>query len=145
MSLVRMISAQFMWMFLFSLFTLYAGKVHSCLSTVVLIFLSWGRLTGRSMVCPGDAAVFNCSKDYSTVIEWRISSTCGSGDVRRSFTITQHVGYTIEVTLCSTTHMFTVTSLTSSSISVTLTIYTPVLLNGTRISCGNSSYTLMEQ
>ena len=73
---------------------------------------------------PWDAAVFNCSSDYSTVIEWRISSTCASGDVRRSFSINQHVGYTIEVTLSSITLMFTVTSLTSSSISVTHYLHT---------------------
>ena len=40
------------------------------------------------------------------------------------------------------TPMFTVTSLTSSSISVTLTIHTPVLLNGTTISCGGQTGTL---
>ena len=38
--------------------------------------------------------------------------------------------------------MFAVTSLTSSSISVTLTIHTPVLLNGTRIACGGQTVTL---
>ena len=95
------------------------------------------------MVCPEEAAVFNCSIDYSPVIEWRIYSTCGSGDIRRSFSRNHHVGYTRVDTLCSTTLMFAVTSLTSSSISVTLTIHTPVLLNGTRISCGGQSLTLI--
>ena len=101
----------------------------------------WGCLTGRDVVCPEDDAVFNCSIDDSTVIEWTISSTCGSGGVRRSFSRNQ-VGYTRDSTLCSTSLMFTVTSLTSSSISVTLTIQTPVLLNGTRIECGGQTVTL---
>ena len=39
--------------------------------------------------------------------------------------------------------MFTVTSLTSTSISVTLTIHTPVLLNGTSIACGEQTETLV--
>ena len=94
------------------------------------------------MVCSEDAAVFNCSIDESTVIEWQISSTCGSGDVRRSFN-RNNVGHTREVTLCSTTLMFTVVLRTSSSISVTLTIHTPVLLNRTRISCGGQTVTLI--
>ena len=94
------------------------------------------------MVCPEDAAVFNCSIDESTVIEWQISSTCGSGDVRRSFN-RNNVGHTRNVTLCSATLNFTVTSLTSSSISATLTIHTPVVLNGTRISCGGQTVTLI--
>ena len=94
------------------------------------------------MVCPEDTAVFNCSLDDTTVIEWRISSTCGSGDVRRSFSRNHHVGYTTDVTLCSTSLMFRVTSLTSSSISVFLTIHTPLLLNGTRITCGRQTVTL---
>ena len=93
------------------------------------------------MVCPEDAAVFNCSIDESTVIEWQISSTCGSGDVRRSFN-RNNVGHTRVVTLCSTNLMFTVVLRTSSSISVTLTLHTPVLLNGTRISCGGQTVTL---
>ena len=87
------------------------------------------------IVCPEDTAVYNCNIDYGTVIEWQVSSTSESGDLRESFSRNQHVGHTRDTTLCSTTLMFTVTSLTSSSIGVTLTIHTPVLLNGTTISC----------
>ena len=75
-------------------------------------------------------------------MQWQVSSTCGSGDLRESFSRNQHVGHTKGATLCSTTLMFTVTSLTSSSISVTLTIHTPVLLNGTTISCEDQTVTL---
>ena len=73
---------------------------------------------------------------------WQISSTCGSMDSRKSFSSTSSVGRTSNATLCSTTLTFTVTLLNSSSISVTLTIHTPVLLNGTRISCSGQSQTL---
>ena len=76
------------------------------------------------------------------MIEWQVSSTCGSGDLRESFSRNQHVGHTRDATLCSTTLIFTVTSLTSSSISVTLTIHTPVLLNGTTILCEGQTVTL---
>ena len=76
------------------------------------------------------------------MIEWQVSSTCESGDLRESFSRNQHIGHTRDAILCSTTFMFTVTSLTSSSISVTLTIHTPVLLNGTRISCEGQTVTL---
>ena len=76
------------------------------------------------------------------MIEWQVSSTCGSEDLRVSFSRNQHVRHTRDATLCSTTLMFTVTSLTSSSISVTLTIHTPVLLNGTIISCEGQTVTL---
>ena len=75
-------------------------------------------------------------------MHWQITSTCGSRDYRTSFSSTSSVGDTRVATLCSTTLMFTVTSLTSSSISVSLTIHTPVLLNGTRISCEDQSQTL---
>ena len=119
-------------------------------SVLVFIYLCnflyidcWGRLTGIDIVCSEDPiAVFNCSINYSTVIEWRVSSICGSGNFRESFSRNDQVGYTRYATLCSTTLMFTVTSLTSSSISVTLTIHTPVLLNGTRITCGGQTVTL---
>ena len=73
---------------------------------------------------------------------WQITSTCGSLDYRTSFSATSSVRLTRNVALCSTTLMFTVTSLTSSSISVTLTIHTPVLLNGTTISCEGQTQTL---
>ena len=101
-----------------------------------------GRLTGRDNVCPDDTAIYNCSIDFGNVIEWQVSSTCGSGDLRESFSRNQHVGHTRDVTLCSTTLMFSVTSLTSSSISVSLIIHTPVLLNGTRITCGGQTVAL---
>ena len=73
---------------------------------------------------------------------WRITLTCGRFDYRTSFSSASSVGDTRDATLCSTTLMFTVTSLTCSSISVTLTIHTPVLLNGTRITCGGETQTL---
>ena len=101
----------------------------------------WGLLTGTD-VCPEDNAVFDCGIDYRTVIQWQVSSTCGSRNARESFSSNHYVGYTRDVALCSVSLIFTVTSLTSSSISVTLTIHTPVLLNGTIISCGGQTLTL---
>ena len=55
------------------------------------------------MVCPDDNAIFDMRQVLSSV------------------------GHTREATLSSTTLMYTVTSLTSSSISVTLTIHIPAL------------------
>ena len=94
------------------------------------------------MICSEEEAIFDCARIYTTLIEWRLTSTCESLDYQTSFSSTSSVGHTRDATLCSTTLMFTVTSLTSSSISVTLTIHTPVLLNGTRISCGGQTVTL---
>ena len=93
------------------------------------------------MVCPEEDAIFDCASD-TTLIEWRVSSTCGSLDYQTSFSSSSYVGRTKDVTLCFTTLMFTVTSLTRFSISVTLTIHTPVLLNGTRITCEGQTLTL---
>ena len=67
---------------------------------------------------------------------------CGSLDYETSFSSSSSVGESIVDTLCSTTLMFTVTSLTSSSISVTLTIHTPVLLKGTRMMCDGQTMML---
>ena len=94
------------------------------------------------MVCPGEDAIFKCTRGDGTLIEWTITSTCGSLDYETSFSSSSSVGESIVDTLCSTTLMFTVISLTSSSIGVTLTIHTPVLLNGTRITCGGQSVML---
>ena len=91
-------------------------------------------------LCLEDDAIFHCIIYGGTLMSWQITSTCGSVDYRTSFSSTSSVGNTRGVTLCSTTLMFTVTSLTSSSISVTLTIHTPVLLK--RISCQDQSQTL---
>ena len=55
---------------------------------------------------------------------------------------TSSVGHIRGATLCSTTLMFTITLLISSSISVALTIHTPVLLNRTIISCQGQTLTL---
>ena len=108
---------------------------------IFLILVRLGLLSGSDVVCPEEDAIFDCASD-TTLIEWTVSSTCGSFDYRTSFSSTSYVGRTKDVTLCSTTLMFTVTSLTSSSISVTLTIHTPVLLNGTRIYCEDQTVTL---
>ena len=94
------------------------------------------------MICSEEEAIFDCARIDTTLIEWRLTSTCGSFDYETSFSSTSSVGQTRDDTLCSTTLMFTVTSLTSSSISLTLTIHTPVLLSGTRISCGGQTVTL---
>ena len=71
-----------------------------------------------------------------------ITSTCGSSDYETSFSSTTSVGHTRYATLCFTVFMFTVSSLTSSSISVTHAIHIPVLLNGTRITCEGQTVTL---
>ena len=107
-----------------------------------LILVCFGILSGSDIVCPDEDAIFDCASD-TTLIEWIVTSTCGSFDYETSFSSTSSVGHTRDATLCSTTLMFTVTSLTSSSISVTLTIHTPVLLNGTRISCEDQTVTLL--
>ena len=91
------------------------------------------------MVCPEEEAIFKCTRGDGTLIYWRMTSTCGSFDYETSFTSSSLVGESIVDTLCSTTLMFTVTSLNSSSISVNLTIHTPVLVNGTRITCGGQT------
>ena len=94
------------------------------------------------MVCPEEDAIYKCTRGDGTLIDWMIASTCGSLDHESSLSSSSSVGESIIDTLCSTTLMFTVTSLTSSSISVTLTIHTPVLLNGTRINCGGQNVML---
>ena len=91
------------------------------------------------MVCPEEDAIYKCTRGDGTLIEWMITSTCGSLDYDTSFSSSSSVGQSIVDTLCSTTLMFTVNSLTSSSISMTLTIHTPVLLNRTIITCGGQS------
>ena len=108
---------------------------------IFLILVRLGHLSGSDMVCPEEDAIFDCTSD-TTLIEWTVSSTCGSLDYQTSFSFTSYVGRTRDVTLCSTTLMFTVTSLNISSISMTLTIRTPVLLNGTRIYCEDQTVTL---
>ena len=94
------------------------------------------------MVCPDEYAIYKCTRGDGTLINWMITSPCGSLDYRTSFSSTSSVGEFIVDTKCSATLMFTVTSLISSSISVILTIHTPVLLNGTRISCQGQTVTL---
>ena len=93
-------------------------------------------------LCPENDAIFLCFVHDCVVMHWQITSTCESLDYRTSFSSSSSVGHTRCCTLCSTSLMFTVTSLTSSSYSVTLTIYTPVQLNGTRISCEDQSQTM---
>ena len=92
-------------------------------------------------LCPDDDAVYHCIVEVSVMI-WDITSTCGSL-VYSLFSSTSSVGQTRNYTLCSTTLMFTVTSLTSSSISATLTIHTLVQLNGTTILCNGQQQTLI--
>ena len=94
------------------------------------------------MVCPGEEAIYKCTRGDGTLMEWMITSTCSSLDYDTSFSSSSSVGQSIVDTLCSTTLMFTVNSLTRSSISMTLTIHTPVLLNGTRITCGGQTVML---
>ena len=94
------------------------------------------------MVCPEENAIFDCTRSDGTLIGWRVTSTCGSLDYETSFSSTNLVGHTRNVTLCSTALMFRVVSRSSSSISVTLTIHTPVQLNGSRISCRRQTVTL---
>ena len=107
-----------------------------------LILIRLGYLNGSNIVCAEEKAIFDCARIVGTLIGWTVTSTCGSYDYEISFSFTSSVGESIVDTLCSTTLMFTVTSLTSSSISVTLTIRTLVLLSGTIISCGGQTVTL---
>ena len=93
-------------------------------------------------LCLEDDTIFHCNIYGGTLMSWQITSICGSRNYRTSFSSTSSVGHTRDATLCSTTLMFTVTSLTSSFIGVTLTIHTPVLLNGSRISCEDKSQIL---
>ena len=108
----------------------------------MIFFLDGLTIFNKSNTCSEDDAIFHCIVHDDTVKGWQITSTCGSREYRTSFSSTRTVGHTSTATLCSTTLMFTVTSLTSSSISVTLTIHTPMPLNGTRITCSDQSQTL---
>ena len=117
----------------------------SSFKEIILFSLDCSTTLDRSETrCLEDDAIFHCSsiQGGTTVMSWQVTSTCGSRNYRTSFSSTSTVGQTRDVTLCSTTLMFTVTSLTSSSISVTLTIHTPVLLNGTRVTCEDQSQTM---
>ena len=91
---------------------------------------------------PENDAIFLCFVHDLVVMHGQITSTCESLDYKTSFSSCSTVGHIRCGTLCSTFLMFTVTSLTSSSISVTLTIYTPVLLSETRISSSLLSFWL---
>ena len=102
-----------------------------------------GLLSGSDMVCPEEDAIYKCTRGDETLLDWMITSTCGSLDYWTSFSSSSSVGESIVGTLCSTTLIFTVTSLTSSSISGALTIHTPALLNGTRISYGGKTVSCM--
>ena len=61
-------------------------------------------------------------------------STCGGGTAR-SFGSFSEIGAVFNVTRCNSLLSFSLTSITSSSISSTLTIHRPLPLNGTRITC----------
>ena len=102
---------------------------------VYFLLVCLGLLSGSDIVCSDEDAIYQCTRGDGTLINWMINSACGSLDYRTSFSSTSSVGELIVDTLCSATLTFAVTSLTSSSISVTLTIHTPVLLNRTRITC----------
>ena len=99
-------------------------------------------LDRNEALCPDDDAVYHCIVGDASVMIWDITSTCG----RLHYVLlgsTISVGQTRNFTLCSTTLMLTVTSLTSSSISATLTIHTLVQLNGTTIICNGQPQTLI--
>ena len=70
-------------------------------------------------------------------------STCGTGSISRGFNTLSRIGSSYGVRLCNTTLIFTLTSATSSSISSTLTIDRPLLLNGTRITCVDETVQLL--
>jgi len=75
-------------------------------------------------------------------ISWTIPSTCGTNEYTNGIMSSNQVGFAENASLCNSQLIFTVTFANSSSISVTLTIHQPVLLNGTRISCRDQSTTL---
>ena len=68
-------------------------------------------------------------------------SKCGTAS--RSFNTLNQVGTSSNVRLCNSTLIITLTSITSSSISSTLTIDRPLLLNGTRITCVDETVQLL--
>ena len=70
------------------------------------------------MVCPEEDGIFKCTRDNVTLINWRITSTCGSLDFQTSFSSTSSVGQSLVDTLCFTPLTFTFTSLTRSSIQM---------------------------
>ena len=119
----------------------YFIYIRSLFHSSEFCLICLAHLIGSDMVCPEEGAIFDCAKDDGTLIEWIVSSTCGSF-YHTSFSSSSYVGRTKDVTLCSTNLMFTVTSLTRFSISVTLTIHTPVMLNGTRIIWEGQTLTL---
>ena len=61
-------------------------------------------------------------------------ATCG-GDTGTTFGLFSEIGTVLNLTRCNSVLIFSLTSITSSSISSTLTIHRPLPLNGTRIMC----------
>jgi len=93
------------------------------------------QLVGPGLVCSSDVATYQCTRrGGGSLIPWTVSSNCETGDMTRSFS-SYDMRNAVEVsTLCNFTLMLSLTSVTSSSISSTITIDRPVLLNGTRIT-----------
>ena len=136
------------WLFILFCGSFKAGRV--LISNVIIALFSntfsldcSHTLDRNETLCPDDDAIYHCSIPSGPLMIWHIASTCGGQGLQIHFSSTSSVGDTRIFTLCSTTLMFTVTSITSSSISVTLTIHTPVLLNGTIISCQSQSQRLI--
>ena len=100
-------------------------------------------LVGQGPVCSSDVTSYQCTRSGGTTISWAIMSTCGTNSVGRSYNYFNQVGATYNVRLCSSTLIFSLTAITSSSISSTLTIDRPLLLNGTRITCVDETVQLI--
>ena len=101
------------------------------------------QLVGPGPVCSSDVASYQCTRSGETIISWAVMSTCGTNSIGRSFNYFNQIGATYNVRLCSSTLIFTLTSVTSSSSSSTLTIDRPLLLNGTRITCVDETVQLL--
>ena len=90
------------------------------------------------------SAILHCNVLDGTLIGWKITSIL----MAVVYTTVQRLAPLVPLdkraghSLCFTTLMFTITSLTSSSSMVTLNIQTSVLLNGTRILFEGQSQTL---
>ena len=101
------------------------------------------QLIGPGPVCSSDVASYKCTRSGVTVIGWTVRSTCGTRSISRGFATPSPIGTTIHARLCNSTLIFSLTSTTSSSISSTLSIDRPLLLNGTRITCRDETVQLL--
>jgi len=99
-------------------------------------------LSEKEGICPGDVTTFQCTRNHSSYITFRIlsSSECGSYGVTWSSYYSDTS--TSSTTLRSSLLVFSLSSVTSSSITASLTVHRPELLDGATIECSSWSLQL---